>query len=343
MQCQICQVENEDSAQFCRECGGRLAAPKPSITAPAPQTSTPADAPTPPPPAPARPKLRSPLFGGGGGGDEEAEGQPVLNKSKSKGLRSPLLRNDDDDEPLADQNQNQKINNSKSRGGGGLRSPIFGGGGDKNKDHKSTFPHRTHEFDQEEEPRPSAKLEPGRHQSKGLRSPLLGGDDFDPEAGISEDPGIQGKAAGQVKAHHRLRSPIFGDVADGYEDELFDEEAEDVDDPTVLRSPLLAVKARPKTNLPPQPNQAPGQTPAAPEQAKTVAPMQMQSPLSKIQQMQQAQQSQQAQPLSGYGQGQANLANPTGFGAQSNPASFSATGTNPAAPPPAELRTKTGS
>lgn len=307
IQCQICQVENEESAQFCRECGGRLQAPKPSIPAPAPAPLSPAPAaPASSAPAAPRPKLRSPLFGGGGGDDDgdadEPAEQPVLNKSKSKGLRSPLLRSDDDDDDAPE----PKVNNSKSRGGGGLRSPMFGGGGDggKNKDHKSTFPHRSHEFD-EEEPRPAAKLEPGRHQSKGLRSPLLGGDDFDPEAGLAEDPGIQGKAAGQIRAHHRLRSPILGDVEDGYEDEIFDEEAEDVDDPTVLRSPLLAVRApRQKTPL-----AQPSQASAAPEPPKPPAPITMQSPQSQMQQMQQMQQSppQNEQPMprsANYGYGQ---------------------------------------
>ncbi len=320
IQCQICQVENEESAQFCRECGGRLQAPKPSIPAPAPAPAPQASAPAAPSAASssapaARPKLRSPLFGGGGDDDDSDEPaeQPVLNKSKSKGLRSPLLRSDDDDDDVPE----PKINNAKSRGGGGLRSPMFGGGsgdGAKNKDHKSTFPHRSHEFD-EDEPRPAAKLEPGRHQSKGLRSPLLGGDDFDPEAGLAEDPGIQGKAAGQIKAHHRLRSPILGDVEDGYEDDLFDEEAEDVDDPTALRSPLLAVRA-PRQKAAP----AASTQPAAPvEPPKPPAPMHMQSPLSQMQQVQQMQQSppqnEQSLPRSanyGYGQQPAQPANPQG-------------------------------
>lgn len=248
IQCQICQVANEDIAQFCKECGGRLTPSKPLVNSPAP--AQPAQLGTAAPPQPVapeqhaqpKPKLRSPLFGGTDADnnfDDEEEPQPVLNKAKSKGLRSPLLGavdEDEDEEPAFE----PKPRDAKSRGA--MRSPLFGGGdGGKNKEHKSTFPHRSHDIEPDHEPSPAAKLEAGRHQSKGLRSPLLGGDDFDPEAGLAEEPGIQGKAAGQVKAHHRLRSPIFGSD-DGYEDEIFDEEVEDVDDPNVLRSPLLAVK-----------------------------------------------------------------------------------------------------
>lgn len=268
IQCQICQVANEDIAQFCKECGGRLTPSKPLVNSPAPaQSAQPGPAAPPQPVAPEqhaqpKPKLRSPLFGGSDADnnfDDEEEPHPVLNKPKGKGLRSPLLGAVDEDEEPAFE---PKPRDSKSRGA--LRSPMFGGGdGGKNKEHKSTFPHRSHDIEPDHEPSPAAKLETGRHQSKGLRSPLLGGDDFDPEAGLAEEPGIQGKAAGHVKAHHRLRSPIFG-TDDGYEDEDFDEEVEDVDDPNVLRSPLLAVKT-PRAKTPaPAPAQAPNPQNAPP-------------------------------------------------------------------------------
>lgn len=290
IQCQICQVANEDEAQFCRECGGRLTPAKPPspVNVPAPQM------PAPQIPAPAasntassaaRPKLRSPLFGGGDDEgtapdlDDDDDDMPSLNKGKGKGLRSPLLGGadgDDEDEPRA-----------RDKKPKGAPRPLFGGGGGdhgKNKDHKSTFPHRTHEID-DEEPRPAAKLEAGRHQAKGLRSPLLGGDDFDPEESF-EDPGIQGKAAGQVKAHHRLRSPVLGGGSDDdYEDEIFDE-VDDTDDPNVLRSPLLAVKTpRPKTGASPAspaplaPVQQQAAFQPAPEPYTPAAPARVQQPL----------------------------------------------------------------
>lgn len=272
IQCQICQVANEDIAQFCKECGGRLTPAKPLITnssplqqAPVQQAPAPVESHAQP-----KPKLRSPLFGGGSDADnnfdDDEEVKPSLNKAKGKGLRSPLLGGvDEDEEPAFD----PKPRDAKSRGA--LRSPMLGGGGGggadsgKNKEHKSTFPHRSHDVEAEHEPSPAAKLEPGRHQSKGLRSPLLGGDDFDPEAGLAEEPGMHSKAGGQVKAHHRLRSPILGATDDGYEDEIFDEEADDVDDPNVLRSPLLAVKtprAKPVQAQAPAPAPAPAPVPA---------------------------------------------------------------------------------
>jgi hypothetical protein len=284
IQCQICQVANEDIAQFCKECGGRLSPTKPLITnsspveqaAPvqqAPAAATPVETQAQP-----RPKLRSPLFGGSEADnnfDDDEEVQPVLNKPKGRGLRSPLLGGADEDEEPAFE---PKPRDAKSRG---LRSPILGGGADggKNKEHKSTFPHRSHEIE-DQEPSPTAKLEPGRHQSKGLRSPLLGGDDFDPEAGLAEEPGMSSKAAGQVKAHHRLRSPIFGATDDDYEDEIFDEEVDDVDDPNVLRSPLLAVKTpRAKTPAPAPAAQAAAPIHSIPAPAPAPAPVQAPAPL----------------------------------------------------------------
>jgi hypothetical protein len=280
IQCQICQVANEDIAQFCKECGGRLTPAKPLITNPSPLQQAPvqqAAAPAEPQTQP-KPKLRSPLFGGGSDADnnfdDDEEVQPSLNKAKGKGLRSPLLGGADEDEEPAFE---PKPRDAKSRGA--LRSPMFGGGGGdggKNKEHKSTFPHRSHDVEAEHEPSPAAKLEPGRHQSKGLRSPLLGGDDFDPEAGLEEEPGMHGKAGGQVKAHHRLRSPILGATDDGYEDEIFDEEVDDVDDPTVLRSPLLAVKT-PRAKPAPAPAPAPAPVPTQAMPAPAPAPMPVQA------------------------------------------------------------------
>ncbi|MBA4073502.1 MAG: hypothetical protein C0508_00590, partial [Cyanobacteria bacterium PR.023] len=148
IQCQICQVANEDIAQFCKECGGRLSPAKPLITNPSVQPAAPVQAAPVEPQAQPKPKLRSPLFGGSDADnnfDDEEEVQPALNKPKGKGLRSPLLGGADDDEEAFE----PKPRDAKSRG---LRSPILGGGADggKNKEHKSTFPHRSHEVEAQE-------------------------------------------------------------------------------------------------------------------------------------------------------------------------------------------------
>ncbi|NJL72324.1 MAG: hypothetical protein HC888_12475 [Candidatus Competibacteraceae bacterium] len=96
------------------------------------------------------------------------------------------------------------------------------------------------------------------NQRKGLRSPLLGGDDGD----FEEMPAIdRGRGHGTSNSRPgRLRSPILGGSGDDFED--FDEEddADDEPDENALRSPLLAVraprhekpKAAPKPEIPPQ-------------------------------------------------------------------------------------------
>lgn len=286
IQCQICQVANEDAAQFCRECGGRLnpgqplattAANPPAESLPQAQTA----------PAKPRPKLHSPILGTS---EPEPEPQPEESgrkgrgssqsqSSSRKGLRSPLLGGGDD----MDTEDEPEPRASKSS----LRSPMLGGGGHGGSSgggSKTAFPHRG-DFEPEDS-RPTARLESGKHSSKGLRSPLLGGSDFDPEESF-DDPGIQAKASGQVKAHHRLRSPILGgSEPDYYEDEVFDEEVEEIEDPNVLRSPLLAVRsprnqsqssshAQPASSGQPMPGQTTGQptiSPQAPAQAPSQAP-----------------------------------------------------------------------
>lgn len=281
IQCQICQVANEDAAQFCRECGGRLNPGQPLATTTAhppaesmPQAQT--------APAKPRPKLHSPILGSSGPDPEpqpEESGRKGRSSSQSqsssrKGLRSPLLGGGggDDMEP----EEEPEPRGSKSS----LRSPMLGGGhGGSSGGSKTAFPHRG-DFEPEDS-RPTARLESGKHSSKGLRSPLLGGSDFDPEESF-DDPGIQAKASGQVKAHHRLRSPILGgSEPDYYEDEVFDEEVEEIEDPNVLRSPLLAVRtprnqsqssshAQPASSAQLMPGQTAGQpaiSPQAPAQA----------------------------------------------------------------------------
>jgi hypothetical protein len=288
IQCQICQVANEDAAQFCRECGGRLNPGQPLATTTAnppaesmPQAQT--------APAKPRPKLHSPILGSSGPEPEpqpEESGRKGRSSSQSqsssrKGLRSPLLGGGGGDDMETEDEAEPR--GSKSS----LRSPMLGGGGHGGSSgggSKTAFPHRG-DFEPEDS-RPTARLESGKHSSKGLRSPLLGGSDFDPEESF-DDPGIQAKASGQVKAHHRLRSPILGgSEPDYYEDEVFDEEVEEIEDPNVLRSPLLAVRtprnqsqssshAQPASSAQPMPGQTTGQpaiSPQAPAQPPAQAP-----------------------------------------------------------------------
>lgn len=60
IQCPICQVDNDDQAQFCLECGGRLS---PKVTAQQPMPQLAPDTTKPEPPKPRR-KLHSPILGG---------------------------------------------------------------------------------------------------------------------------------------------------------------------------------------------------------------------------------------------------------------------------------------
>ena len=58
IQCPICQVDNDDQAQFCLECGGRLS---PKVTAQQPMPQLAPDTTKPEPPKPRR-KLHSPIL-----------------------------------------------------------------------------------------------------------------------------------------------------------------------------------------------------------------------------------------------------------------------------------------
>lgn len=284
IQCQICQVSNEDAAQFCRECGGRLnpgqplAAPSPAAGQ-NPNSSAPSPISEQAPPKP-RPKLHSPILGSSGPEPSDYDEEPVTRKGRGqsqsqslstsrKGLRSPLLGGSEADDDYMDADEDEP-----TRGKGGLRSPMLGGGGGGGAKSKTAFPHRG-DFEPEDS-RPADRLDQGKPHGKGLRSPLLGGSDFDPEESF-DDPGINSKASGQVKAHHRLRSPILGGgESEYYDDEVFDEEVEEVEDPTALRSPLLAVRS-PRSQSQSQ-VQMQSQAKAELNQAQAPAPLQAPAP-----------------------------------------------------------------
>ena len=121
IQCDICQVANEDVALFCKECGGRL------------NSAAAAEA-----PAPKRPKLKSPLLAGGDDdypeeNDDFDRPAPVKKggkPAKKGGLRSPMLGGaggDDFEDDYGDDAPSPAP--SKPAKKGGLRSPILGGGG----------------------------------------------------------------------------------------------------------------------------------------------------------------------------------------------------------------------
>ncbi|MBS1953075.1 MAG: hypothetical protein JST89_02755 [Cyanobacteria bacterium SZAS-4] len=300
------------------------------------------------PPLPARPKLHSPLFdgpdepdsrpqapksvGGFGGlnkpkglrspllGEDDSEAEPP--KPRSGGLRSPLLRGEDDpDHPQrgkgSQRNQILPPDNdppapTSGKGKGGLRSPLLGasdddfvpqpkpvkppkglpasrpassshlrspllGGvddyeGDDDDDDlppvpgKTAFPHRRPAKDNANAgaPESSDQTSSGRFPGKsgGLRSPLLGASDVDDLPSRPTGGGRQ-----------RLHSPIMDGPGGGSQnfDSDYDEPYyEEIDDPNVLRSPLLAARSKHVAPTPPTPP-APVEPPAPPP-AKIVTP-----------------------------------------------------------------------
>jgi len=358
VQCDICQVVNDEMAQFCKECGGRLPVrpqasaspgsvmqieqPAEPIKKPRPRLKSPilgsseddndyqedyqddssdmghGSAPAPrkrkglrspilggaddyendEPDEKPRPRgkggLRSPMLGGAGGpgrpayddDDDDFEETPKPKQSRAKGgLRSPMLGGandfDDDDDDYSEP--------PAPVGKGGLRSPILGGGEPpakakrkssilggggreprEQKDHIE-FPHRSHS---EEDDEPHLNARP-----KGLRSPLLGGDDGDfeemPEPTRRKAPGTHAGEPHHQPSGRKLRSPILGgadtddfDDYDQYDDE--DDDEYDDEDETVLRSPLLAARSPSKKPKPRTDNQSqnssqnPSQAPNAP-------------------------------------------------------------------------------
>jgi hypothetical protein len=100
-----------------------------------------------------------------------------------------------------------------------------------------SFPHRHNDLPAPEEHENTGR--PGK--SRGLRSPLLGGDDGD----FEEMPSIEAARPHGTSQSGRLRSPILGGGSDYIDDEYEEEDEVKADDPTALRSPLLAVRAPP--------------------------------------------------------------------------------------------------
>jgi hypothetical protein len=273
---------------------------------------------------PKRPKLHSPMLQGDDMDDDYPtsvyaeipdRGAKPLGKGKIGGLRSPLLGGgDDEDFDEAPPRSPAKPIKGAPKGKGGLRSPLLGGADDEDdyeedfplRDKKgasastSHFPHRNRT--------PIADPENVPGQATGsrphLRSPLLqGDDDFDeprskqnpePVRGQKNPGGRFGAPPAPSGRPGKLHSPLF-DSADSSDDYGYEQEEqyEEIDDPNVLRSPLLAARSKPVAPQeqrvqqvppaqmrPPMPQtQAPGAAPPMPYQAQGAPmPYQAQAP-----------------------------------------------------------------
>lgn len=218
---------------------------------------------------PPTPKLRSPMLNTD---DYEEEAQPQLRPvGKSRPLRSPLLGGEEeDDEPVMPQSKR------------GLKSPLLGdnagpdvsdrGTGGKPKKFRSPLLGDSHEDEYEyDEPVPESK---GKHS---LHSPLLGGSDDShshfPHRKIAL-PGSDEVSEPTEGTKPVLRSRLLGGGT-GHFDE-YEEEIEDYsDDPTVLRSPLLAARShREKPAITPEAKQPTAPQPPANAPAVQTPPIQ---------------------------------------------------------------------
>lgn len=284
-ECSSCQAVNDNNAQFCLECGQKLAPPRGGVQPEEPQA------------AGGRKRLHSPILGGYEDVDDNArrpaDKQPrQAPKGKPAHLRSPLLGGADDEYEEEFEEPAQKPGKGKpAQKPGKMRSPLLGGSDsgddyeedfplrDRNNDH-TPFPHRNRP--READSAPKAPAQQGGGGKAHLRSPLLGGDD-DYQEDEYEQPVGRGQQPNPVQPQRpqKLHSPIFDRSSSGgggYGDYYEDDEQEEIDDPSVLRSPLLAAKARvPMDRGPKQgdtpPNQQPNSRPA-PQQPYGQPPVQ---------------------------------------------------------------------
>jgi hypothetical protein len=257
---------------------------------------------------PKRPKLHSPMLQGDDMDDDYPtsvyaeipdRGAKPLGKGKPGGLRSPLLGGgDDDDFDEAPRSPAKPLKGAPPKGKGGLRSPLLGGADDEDdyeedfplRDKKSAsanttshFPHRnrTPIADPENLPAPGQATGGRPH----LRSPLLEGDDDFEEPRTKQRPepmrGQKSPGGGRFGAPPapsgrpgKLHSPLF-DSADS-NDDYYEEENEyvEIDDPNVLRSPLLAARSK----VPIAPHEDPPQ-----QRVQHVPPAQMRPPMPQTQ------------------------------------------------------------
>ncbi|MBX9696037.1 MAG: hypothetical protein K2Z81_26860, partial [Cyanobacteria bacterium] len=127
IECPICQVMNEDVALFCAECGQRFGPTVAKDVGVADVVEEPAAVPTSLSNKPARLKLHSPILGGSGGAEPEMDnyssGYDKPQMSKLRGAPAP--RNTYEEES----HSNPSGHTPPKRG---LRSPLLGGEDDNN-------------------------------------------------------------------------------------------------------------------------------------------------------------------------------------------------------------------
>ncbi len=244
--CPICSVVNDDAARFCAECGQRLQ-PDPAPVA----TQMPVKEPeiAAPPPVQAAPEIvpTQPAATPEAISAIEEAKRPTPPKPIKK-LHSPLLKPDEYEE------EEEPPIHTTGKKGRSLRSPILGG----------SEPSYEYESEQDE----------FASKHKGLRSPLLGGSEVEqPQHRFAAEPS-------HTRPGH-LHSPLLDSTYDEYDD--FIDDFETVEDPNVLRSPLLAAKVPMHTHSHEPKEETPPPTPTppavvAPPQAATPAPAPMPAP-----------------------------------------------------------------
>lgn len=304
---------------------------------------------SPNPPLPSRPKLHSPIFDGpdepssrpqapkpAGGfagmnkpkglrspllGEDDSEVDPPNPKPRG-GLRSPLLRGEDDPDlpqrgkssirglpaddppapapgkskgglrsPLLGAAEDDFVPQSKPvkppkglpprTGNAHLRSPLLGGvddyEGDEDDDDlppvpgKTPFPHVRRPASGKDKEQSDKGQEPTDQTSSGkfpgrshLRSPLLGGADLDDEPAPAPSP------SRSTGGRPRLHSPIMdGPGGQSFDSDYDEPYYEEIDDPNVLRSPLLAARSK---HIAPEPAAPPAPSKTTPGSAPSVQP-----------------------------------------------------------------------
>jgi hypothetical protein len=177
-------------------------------------------------------------------------------KGKSSHLRSPLLGGADEQEEYSEEAIIKPIKEKAQppkTGGGRMRSPLLKGTEDFDDDYQEDFPLRDRKddrsaFPHRNRPRESSPQNPPpptntSNSRPHLRSPLLGAGDDEYYENESQVPSSRAKKINGTRPNAKLHSPIFDGAGDSYDD--YDDQApEEIDDPRVLRSPLLAAKSR---------------------------------------------------------------------------------------------------
>ncbi len=245
LKCHICQVLNEDDARFCLECGQRFVKAT-NNNLPAFSATNTSVSPNNPTEIANQPKSlwtqedfenddslknqkidfakESTYNENLNKSDQHFQAKDNMNnfnnsnddnltnpKSSKIKLHSPLLGNDDDDDY-----PNTPNNKTNFSGKQNLHSPLLGNDDDDDDDYQNTASNKTNFSGKQK-----------------LHSPLLGNDDNDDYAYSGQRNNLNNKS--------KLNSPLLrnNNVENDYEDEPVFEE---INDPNVLRSPLLLSK-----------------------------------------------------------------------------------------------------